>query len=94
MKTLMSNIFAAIAANTNGKFFTVTFKKKDGSIRIMNCRTGVTKALKGGKSTIDHDKYLVVYEMSSKAYRCINKDTIMNIAVAGEKAYSAEGAAS
>ena len=88
MKTLISNTFAAIAANTNGKFFTVTFKKKDGSIRIMNCRTGVTKALKGGKSTIDHDNYLVVYEMASKEYRCINKDTIMHIAVAGEKAAS------
>jgi hypothetical protein len=86
MKTLISNTFAAIAANTNGKFFTVTFKKKDGSIRIMNCRTGVTKALKGGKSTVDTDKYLVVYDMGCKAYRCINKDTIMNIAVAGEKA--------
>jgi hypothetical protein len=86
MKTLISNTFAAIAANTNGKFFTVTFKKKDGTIRTMNCRTGVAKALKGGKSTIDHDNYLVVYEMASKGYRCINKDTIMHIAVAGEKA--------
>ena len=86
MKTLMSNTFAAIAANTNGKFFTVTFVKKDGTTRVMNCRTGVTKALKNGKSTVDTDKYLVVYEMASKAYRCINKDTILNIAVAGEKA--------
>jgi hypothetical protein len=92
MKTLISNTFAAIAANTNGKFFTVTFKKKDGAVRTMNCRTGVTKALKGGKSTIDHDKYLLVYEMASKEYRCINKDTIMHIAVAGEKAYSTESA--
>ena len=82
----MSNTFAAIAANTNGKFFTVTFVKKDGTTRVMNCRTGVTKALKNGKSTIDHDNYLVVYEMASKAYRCINKNTIINIAVAGEKA--------
>jgi hypothetical protein len=84
--TLISNTFAAIAASTNGKFFTVTFKKKDGSIRIMNCRTGVTKALKGGTCTVDRTKYLVVYDMHSKAYRSINKDTIMNISVAGEKA--------
>ena len=82
----MSNTFAAIAAATNGKFFTVTFVKKDGSTRIMNCRTGVTKALKNGKSTVDTDKYLVVYDMSSKGYRCINKDTITSISVSGEKA--------
>ena len=86
MKTLISNTFAAIAANTNGKFFTVTFKKKDGTTRIMNCRTGVTKALKGGKSTVDTGKYLIVYDMASKGYRCINKDTITNISVSGEKA--------
>lgn len=86
MKTLMSNTFAAIAANTNGKFFTVTFLKKDGTVRVMNCRTGVTKALKGGRSTVNSSKYLVVYEMASKGYRSIDKDSILNIAVAGEKA--------
>jgi len=84
--SIISNTFAAIAANTNGKFFTVTFKKKDGSTRIMNCRTGVTKALKGGTCTVDKSKYLVVYDMGCKAYRSINKDTITNISVAGEKA--------
>ncbi len=86
MTTLISNTFATIAANTNGKFFTVTFKKKDGTTRVMNCRTGVTKALKGGKATVDKAKYLVVYDMTSKGYRCINKDTITSIAVSGEKA--------
>lgn len=30
-----------------GKFFTVTFIKKDGTIRKMNARLGVTKGLTG-----------------------------------------------
>ena len=37
----------------NGKIFTVTFIKKDLSTRIMNCRLGVTKHLKGG--TLKYD---------------------------------------
>jgi hypothetical protein len=52
----------------------------------MNCRLGVTKHLKGGVSTVDHDKYLVVYDVQSKGYRCINKSTIVSVALSGEKA--------
>jgi hypothetical protein len=29
----------------NGQFFTVEFIKKDGTLRVMNCRTGVKKYL-------------------------------------------------
>jgi hypothetical protein len=46
----MENNLAIKLLNTNGKIVTVTFTKKDGSIRIMNCRLGVTKHLKGGSS--------------------------------------------
>jgi hypothetical protein len=82
----ISFAFATLVAQSNGKFVTVTFKKKDGEIRKMNCRLGVTKHLKGGVSTVDHDKYLVVYDVQSKGYRCINKSTIVSVALSGEKA--------
>ena len=29
----------------NGQFFTIEFIKKDGTLRVMNCRTGVKKYL-------------------------------------------------
>ena len=60
-------------------FVTVTFLKADGTVRKMNCRMGVTKHLKGGKSTLDASKYVTVYDMTKAAYRAINRDTIIDI---------------
>lgn len=60
-------------------FVTVTFIKADGTTRKMNCRMGVTKHLKGGKSTLDAAKYVTVYDMTKAAYRAINRETIIDI---------------
>lgn len=68
---------------SNGKFITVVFRKKDGSTRVMNCRLGVTKHLKGGECTVDRDKYIIVYDMQSKGYRSINRDTIETVTCEG-----------
>jgi hypothetical protein len=75
----MENTLALKLLNTNGKIVSVTFTKKDGSIRIMNCRLGVTKHLKGGASTLDPEKYITVYDLQSKGYRAIAKDQILAI---------------
>ena len=65
--------------NSKGRIFTVTFTKKDGSTRVMNCRLGVTKHLKGGTSTLNPDEYITVYDMQNKGYRAINRSTIIDV---------------
>ena len=40
----MNNIMSVI---NSGKIFTACFTKKDGSERVMNCRTGVKKYVTG-----------------------------------------------
>jgi hypothetical protein len=75
----MENNLAIKVLNSNGKFLTVTFRKKDGTIRVMNCRLGVTKHLKGGTSTLDPNKYITVYDLQSKGYRAISKENILSI---------------
>ena len=71
---------------TNGKFFNVTFKKADGSSRAMNCRTNVTKHLKGGTSTTAHkDNLVTVFDAQKKQYRCINLETVTEITIEGTK---------
>jgi hypothetical protein len=68
----------------NGQFFTVEFIKKDGTLRKMNCRTGVKKYLsKNGKTIkitrpIDNG-ILRVYDIKKEAYRSINLDTVKKI---------------
>lgn len=82
----ISKAFADLLSKSNGKFVTLTFIKEDGSIRKINCRTGVTKYLKGGACTVNLDKYLIVYDIGRKGYRSINKETITSISIYGEKA--------
>lgn len=65
--------------NSNGKIFTVTFIKKDGSIRVLNGRLGVTKHLKGGQCTLDKDKFIIVYDLKSEGYRAIDKESILDV---------------
>ena len=72
-----------IVAQSKGKFVTVVFYKKDGSIRSMNCRLGVTKHLKGGECTLDRSKFLIVYDMVKKGYRAIDKESIVSVSVNG-----------
>ena len=65
--------------NSNGKIFTVTFIKKDGSLRELNGRLGVTKHLKGGSSTLDPNQYITVFDLKTKAHRALNKFTIQSV---------------
>ena len=65
--------------NSNGKIMTVKFVKKDGSLRVMNCRLGVTKHLKGGNSTLNPDKFITVYDLKSEGYRAIDKESILDV---------------
>jgi len=68
---------------TKGKFFTVTFIKKDGSERVMNARLGVKKYLRGGELRYDPAEfnYITVYDMGAKGYRMVNANTIQNLKI-------------
>lgn len=68
------------------KIFTVKFTKKDGTKRIMNCRLGVKKHLKGGKLGYNPSElnYLIVYDLVKKGYRTINVNTLEEISFNGK----------
>jgi hypothetical protein len=67
------------------KIFSVTFVKKDGTLREMTCRVGVTKHLKGGelKYSPESLNYLTVFDMQAQDYRTININTLKKIKVDG-----------
>jgi hypothetical protein len=71
----------------NGGFFTVTFVKKDGSVRTMNARLGVVKHLRGGSLRWDARGlgFIPVYDMVNKGYRMINSSTITALNVGGKR---------
>jgi hypothetical protein len=70
-----------ILSFNNGRFFSVRFIKKDGSLRKMTCKKVVKKAIngKGAKYNALERGYLPVYDVSKKEYRTLNFNTLMQV---------------
>lgn len=85
MKKISKTKAKNILAKTKGEFFSVQFVKKDGTVRDMVCRTGVTKHLKGGELAFDPAEkgLMVVFEMDKEGYRMINLKSLRKITVGG-----------
>ena len=68
----------------DGRIFSVTFIKADGSTRKMLARTGVRKSLKNNPRYTPADyNLLVVWSMRDNAYRSINIDRIQEVKANG-----------
>ena len=72
---------------TSGKIFTAQFIKKDGSRRLMNCRTNVKKFTNGKGLSFDPiaRNLLPVYDLKVKDYRFINLSTLISVTIKGQK---------
>lgn len=74
------NQMRQILDSTKGKVFSVTFVKKDGSVRDMVCRTEVSKGTHGGVAGHAHKEELyTVYDMQAQGFRCVNLSTVKRI---------------
>lgn len=72
-----------IILNSEGRFISVVFVKKDGTLRKLTGRLGVTKHLKGGQSTLNPEQYITIYDVENKGYRAINRATITELHIDG-----------
>lgn len=62
------------------KFFSLTFQKKDGTIRKMpKARFGVVKHTKGTGQKAKTANLLTVYDMDAKDYRSFYTDKVISI---------------
>ena len=68
-----------------GKLFSVTFKKKDGSLRTMTARLGVRKYLTGGGSKFDAEAngMVRVFSMGDLGYRTVTAEKIVRLKAYG-----------
>lgn len=75
--------------NSNGKIFTVSFFKKNGELRKMNCRLGVTKHLKGGELKYNPlaKSLIPVFDMQKQDYRMISLETLQTLTINGKQHY-------
>ena len=80
-----------LVKGSEGKIFTVTFTKKDGTERVLNGRMGVYKSknapLNGVGMNYNPDDYglATVFDMQKQAYRTINLETVTGLKVDGEE---------
>ncbi len=90
-KTINKETAKDLIKNTKGKFFTVTFIKKDGTTRVMNARLGVKAYLRGGNLPYDPEPkgLLPVFDVKTKDYRMININTITDLKI-GNNIYNVE----
>lgn len=65
--------------DSEGRFVTVDFIKKDGTQRTLTGKLGVKKYLKGGVSTLDPNQYITIFDVRKMAYRAVNRGTIMRV---------------
>ena len=72
---------------TNGRIFNVQFVKKDGSVRSMNARLGVTKHLRSGqlKYNPTDKNYIIVFSMGDGGYRTISLEHVLRIKCNGNE---------
>jgi hypothetical protein len=64
-----------------GKIMTIVFRKKDGTVRTLNTRTGVRANITGKGLSYDPDKYgyLILWDLAKKGYRTVTLDTIQQV---------------
>ena len=69
--------------STQGKWFSCTFIKVDGSKRKMNGRIGCHKGVKGIGRKFKKDNLVTVFDARAKEYRMINVDTMLTFNCGG-----------
>lgn len=76
----------------NGRIFSVSFHKKDGTLREMTARLGVKKHLKGGTLSYNPKEHnnLIVFDMVKKGYRTIPFDRVISLKANGEVLFNKE----
>lgn len=79
------DLMSIIQYTAGGTFFRVTFVKKNGEIRNLVGRLGVTKHLVGGQRTTDPSQFLIVWDTQAKGYRSVNKDSVVCVKIRGKE---------
>ena len=83
-KTYQENLVNVFdGATKDGKFFTIVFQKKDGSIRTLNGRRGVVKYLKGTGGNKMPNRLRTVWERPILNYRSFDVNRLIEVRAHG-----------
>lgn len=85
MQTITPQQAKELINQSKGHIFSVSFIKKDGTLRNMVCRNGVKKGVTGAGmnyNPADHD-LLTVYDMAKNEFRSIPLNRLHRVKVDG-----------
>jgi len=83
MKRISRTKIKSLIDNTNGRVFSIVFKKKDGTKRKMLAKMGVKHNLKGGKNNVEKldNDYITTFDIEAFDYRTINLATVQRLKI-------------
>jgi hypothetical protein len=73
MQTELDNLIA----ETKGKFFSITFVKKDGTVRVINGKDKYRRLLKGGVNNVTVAGYVPFVNRNTETWASAHKDAIV-----------------
>jgi hypothetical protein len=73
MQTELDNLIA----ETKGKFFSITFVKKDGSVRVINGKDKYQRLLKGGVNNVKDAGYVPFVNRNTETWASAHKDAVV-----------------
>ena len=68
----------ALIESVKGKFFTLTFLKKDGTLRTINSKDKYNRLLKGGKSTCADAGYKSLINRNKDSWFSVLPDKVVS----------------
>ena len=73
-------------SETQGRFFSAHFQKRDGTMRQMVCRRGVKRHLAGGELPYDPRprQKIPVWDTGAKDYRMVSVDSLVSFRIGDE----------
>jgi len=76
--TRMQANLEKLIESTKGKFFSITFTKKDGSVRIMNAKDKYARLLKGGDNKVAASGYTSFIDRNKDNWACAKASGVVN----------------
>lgn len=67
----------ALITETKGKFFSITFVKKDGTTRVINGKDKYQRLLKGGSDTVREAGYVPFVNRNTETWASAHKDAVV-----------------
>lgn len=78
MNPTTSDQIATLIAQTKGKFFSLTFVKKDGSKRVVNGKNSYERLLRGGNDTVRAAGYVPFVDRNKGNWICAHDNSLVS----------------